>query len=472
MARTEFVSGIFKLPTPAIPKKIYQEVKKQYIQRLDKQFSVVMCPLDAPEITYFDHIEVFVSQPTDQEANLKEQRGNISAASAHVRPMFSGDKRCLLAAVPWPKESYNFGLYNGKYIQIEVQICPTAKDVQWEIFRRCHGKLWECIQWVINPYGLVCENDKFYLEIKQIRDVRRSHSRIYLTSDPSEFLDFLGLSQRRFWSAPFHTVNEMFEFVAQCRMFCTRRGYPQRGQGKVTRGQTETTNSMIRLRSPLFQKFVLSYTPACRQTQQYIKPRSSPKKILKESIERFKLAGEPFRRSINTLIREQEKFIVIFLINGGIPEVTDPSAYQEQCYRICLINALIEIIIMGDEKYGIMPAQRLKDEYGLYSINRVRDFIEQRSREVGDAAHCYHSDWCFEVQLGLMEEARNCVQHENDGSTCDTKGKMKETDEADVEEEEGGEGGDGEEGEEEEEEDGDYNDYHDDYCDDYFDEDD
>lgn len=85
-------------------------------------------------------------------------------------------------------------------------------------------------------------------------------------------------------------------------------------------------------------------------------------------------------------------------LKGGIP------MDLENNYRAALSGAMRKIIIEGDETFGVTPPAAVRDGYGVFDKEVVRDFITQNLEAVGRKA------WdrqCQRAREAMEEKAKN-----------------------------------------------------------------
>lgn len=103
-----------------------------------------------------------------------------------------------------------------KYIQVDIQICPTAAAWEWQLFYQAHGDLWPMLGLVLRLFGLTCTYNGLHLRIQEVEAHNKVQSRVKMTEDPSRVLEYLGLDIERYW-APFDSWDDMMAYVGSCR---------------------------------------------------------------------------------------------------------------------------------------------------------------------------------------------------------------------------------------------------------------
>jgi hypothetical protein len=310
----------------------------------------------------------------------------------------------LILAIPRPeRQIMSACLFEGS---IQVAIRQTIEESpNWTAVTKLHGDLWSIIKSIIRPYGLVGDDNGLFLKIDQLEGMGDAQFMFPLTSSFKQALMFLGLLLDPFPGEPFEKVDDMFEFVSQCPMFCSRKGYPQNLRtGKPTREQARLDELALQMQPAALQEFTRVFRPDCCTAGRFKQPRTSPKKMVLEALQSFGVE-EQVRLQVTQSIRDSEReFISIYLINAAIPEVSDDADLRARCYRIRQIVALEEIILEGEKKYGIVPATSLFDKNGWYRMHEIKEFIRENKVKVGDLAFQFHFSWYEEVARRWAEE--------------------------------------------------------------------
>lgn len=206
-----------------MPPGIYKKVLEQTLTTLRKHYEHIGSPIEAPgKPTYWD-IDIMVATPvspdfdtstTTRQVIAQNLSSTLSAAASILEP---GNPTINLA-IPWPSSPTQAETDEKKFVQIDIHICPNKKDWTWNLFHAAHGDLWNILGTTIRPFGLTVNDKGLYLRIPEIELLDRKKSMIFLTCEPSEILDYLGLDEGKWWSE-FGSRREMFEFAAGCRMF-------------------------------------------------------------------------------------------------------------------------------------------------------------------------------------------------------------------------------------------------------------
>ena len=262
-------------------------------------------------------------------------------------------------------------------------MCKTAHSLRWTLFKHAHGDIWNMIGSSIRNYGLTVDEEAMYIRVPEIEAYNKKRARVALTSDPEEILDFLGLDSNTYWSGPFGSLERLFEFVAQGRIFTVA---DEDGLYDVRSFKANDRQRMNQ--RPVFRKWVVEFIPQCRKDGKYLERKTSREEITKEALARFNVEEEYNSRRREFLIERQKEVIW----NTLIKLVMMPAEYEHNVmYRSCSTRALKRAILEGDEQYVQGPLD-LKDSEGFFDEAKVRKFLEQHGAEIGEKAFQTHLD--------------------------------------------------------------------------------
>lgn len=242
----------------------------------------------------------------------------------------------------------------------------------------------------VRPYGLTITDGGLYVRIPEVEKENQKKSRILLTREPSEALEFLGLDYGA-WKQPFATMDEAYEYVATSRFFWVwpdttsseaNETEGPRDIGAEFKKQELKSNDRQRMtKRPMFRCFVEEFMPRCRREGRFAKQRITREQTLIEAFERFDVRPEYEKRLLEHRKQRQIETLWRTVIKAALPE--EGIDYQR---RGVTASALKKIIMQDDESFGILPATSLKDSNGLYLEDEVRRFVQLRWEEVGEAA--------------------------------------------------------------------------------------
>ena len=204
MGGKAFSHGSNQLSTPRMPTAVYTSLRDQYLARLATLYEQVTSPIEAPEKDTYGDIDFLVAAPKS-DLSIKALEELLNA-----RASISISKCVRSFAVPYP------GSFTD-YVQVDLHRCQP-ETFHWELFQNSHGDMWNLIGTSIRPFGLTANNTGFYLRIGKIENVDRRKSMLFLTSDPSRVLAFLGLDESQYWK-PFKTLDALYTYVTTSRFF-------------------------------------------------------------------------------------------------------------------------------------------------------------------------------------------------------------------------------------------------------------
>ncbi|PNY25122.1 Uncharacterized protein TCAP_04937 [Tolypocladium capitatum] len=403
MGGSAFSSGENALHTPRMPKDIYETVKGRYHAILRELYVHVASPIDGPGKQDFGDIDILLACPKD--GTNTDEHGGLSTV---VKAL--GATRCIVnqgassnLALPWPTleptpaPGSNTSVSGteakdenaeDKYVQVDIQIFSSAKEMEWMLFRHGHGDLWSILGSVIRPYGLTVDEGALWLRVPEIEESNRNRAKVFLTSEPSDVLEFVGLPIGNCFEEPFQDAQAMYEYVVQCPMFSVPPLKPAQDRKDASADDLEKLKSNDRRRMqqrPAFRGFFDEFVVQCRSAGRFPERRTSRVQITKEAFARFNVEGEFKARRDAFLLDKQKETIWNKLIKGSIPvpQQSDPEAIN---YRSCLVKALKRIILEDDESYGVRPDGSFKGEDGFYSFENVVEFVDRYQDTVGEAA--------------------------------------------------------------------------------------
>ncbi|KPM34034.1 hypothetical protein AK830_g12542 [Neonectria ditissima] len=272
-----------------------------------------------------------------------------------------------------------------RFIQVDVRVCETLEYFEWMLFKHAHGDVWNLLGTTIRPYGLSVDERALWLRIPEIEAFHRNRAKVFLTGDPVEILQFLGLPIGDFWTEPFQDLDAMYEYVARCRLFWVRPLDPEEAELEQDRKKLKANDRKRMNQRPGFRKWVEEFKPRCRQEGRFLINPTTREQVTEEAFAWFHVKGEYEARRVEFLREKQKDMVWNKIIKGAVPDA-DPSDQISIMYRSCLIKALKRVILENDDRYGVLPEQSLLDEDGFYITEDVLDFINRRKGEIGRAA--------------------------------------------------------------------------------------
>jgi hypothetical protein len=281
------------LHTPRMPPHIYKHVRDSALRMLRSEFfAQAECPIEAPAKIDYGDVDILVASPRDQAhpdvASLAVALGatqykknspttnfalpwpTVQELSASVGTEAAAHPYTADAETPTAKEQdeHLSGVSRGndrgarhdninpdrtdppRYVQLDLHVCPTPEQFQWELFHQAHGDLWNILGGMVRPYGLIVNHIGFYLRLAGVENISRDQRTIQLTTSPSAVLKFLDLDEKNYWTR-FESPDAMFLYAASCRFY----------DPKVYKGKEDLkANDRLRMKKrPMFMKWYEGY---------------------------------------------------------------------------------------------------------------------------------------------------------------------------------------------------------------------
>ena len=209
MGGKAFTNGPDPLRTPRMPPAVYFALRDKYLSLLSTLYTHVATPIEAPDKTSYGDIDILVSHP---QSPCPDNTGAdfLRRFLAAGRTFTTSGSATISFAVPYPDISDN-------YVQIDLHTCRPS-TFHWQLFQQSHGDLWNLLGTTIRPFGLTANDIGLHLRIAEIEELNRKRSLVFLTNDPNDVLNILGLNTETYWR-PFESVEAMYEYVVGCRFF-------------------------------------------------------------------------------------------------------------------------------------------------------------------------------------------------------------------------------------------------------------
>src|SRR2546421_1796819 len=222
------------LLTPRMPAHIYEHVRDHALHIIRNFYVQAECPIEAPSKPDFGHVDILVASPKDRsDTRADTTTASIAAALGAVR--YKRSSPVYNFALPWPaagelgeelpsvstNDDNDMAVKSTdtqRYVQLDLHVCQTLQNFQWELFYQAHGDLWMILGGMIRPYGLVINNTGLHLRLLGLDDMAKDKRTIPLTASPSAVLRYLGLDESIYWK-PFGSVDAMFAYAASCRFY-------------------------------------------------------------------------------------------------------------------------------------------------------------------------------------------------------------------------------------------------------------
>lgn len=398
-----FASGPNALATPRMPPAIYEGSKRRCHALLRELYTCVASPIQGPAKQDFGDIDIFLAWPKRPDLGGQAALDAIANALGAARRIVEGasmTKQQL--AIPWPREPVtgapllSHGAMDGtapqgtdapaRYIQVDIRICDSLDQLQWMLFRHAHGDMWNLLGTAIRPCGLTIDDVALSLRVAAIELFNRKQAKIFLSSEPAEILHFLGLPILGYWDEPFASAEDMFEYVARCRLFHvdanSARGFA--AQQALQSKERRRLNSR-----PVYRKWIEEFLPKCRSQGRFTLLPRSRTELEEEALDLFHVRSH-FAARRDQFLREKQRDDVRMLIQSSVP--MPPSADESSMtYRSCLLKALKTVILDNDGScYGMEPPNDLRDESDFFICENVAEFIARASDEIGQLAWARH----------------------------------------------------------------------------------
>jgi len=239
----------------------------------------------------------------------------------------------------------------------------------------------------IRPFGLTVNDKGLYIRIEEIEKLDRGKAKVFLTSSPTEILNFLGLDEKTWWKM-FQAKEDMFEYAAGCRFFWIKpkvdeqvleggAAVPEGGEGE--KEDLKRSDRKRVTQRPIFAEWIEDFIPRCRESGQYASLTLTREGIRLEAYERFGVQQE-YEDKLRewTLIRHKDELWRV-TIKGAIPEDgVDPQ------FRSAAARVFKGIIIEGGQVEGLVaPAAVKVQEDGFWDLDAVREWVAVSWGEAG-----------------------------------------------------------------------------------------
>ncbi|KAH7111507.1 hypothetical protein B0J13DRAFT_631848 [Dactylonectria estremocensis] len=343
-----------------MPKGVYNAVKTRCHAILQEHYLCVASPIDGPGKTNFGDVDFLLAWPVNQSASKHEAFNTIAEAlKATDAIMDKGKDVSGNLVLPWPPElsPASNGLQQGAldnscsdvhttpdnhhdtlhakhhhpldestpqtcsgacfftpvnptstadqhqknqdqehFIQVDVRVCGSLEHFQWMLFKHAHGYIWNLLGTTIRPYGLSVDECSLWLRIPEIEAFNRGRAKVFLTSDPDEILQFLGLPIENFWTDTFEDLDAMYEYVARCRLFWVSPLDPE-NEGTVTgleqdRKKLKANDRKRMSQRPGFRNWVEDFKPRCREEGRFLIQPTTREQVTQEAFDWFHVQGE------------------------------------------------------------------------------------------------------------------------------------------------------------------------------------
>ncbi|KAH8168836.1 hypothetical protein LIA77_10962 [Sarocladium implicatum] len=398
MGGLAFSSGPDPLHTPRMPPNVYERIKAQCQAALRELFVCVASPIDGPGKHDYGDVDILVAWPKHEYGDTLAALEAVKIALAARRAILGIGQVSSNFAVRWPEKDSRPG-QPETFVQVDVRICDTLDHLYWMLFKHAHGDIWNILGSTIRPYGLTINDDALYIRVPEIEQFNRKRSHVFLTAEPAEILDFLGLPADEFWAAPFPSLVDMFQYTAKCRLFWVRPAVPEDEiqnneiamvDGVKTDRAALKSNDRRRMNQrPAFRLWIEEFVAELRQKGLYSSKPSTRGAVTEEALCRFHIRDEFARRRDEFLLEKQKERINKLIKASSVK--ADPGDMKIMAYRAAQIQAIKRVVFEGDERYGMLAPPSIRTNDGLYNEDEIALFLQKNASHLGDAARALHN---------------------------------------------------------------------------------
>jgi hypothetical protein len=368
------------LLTPRMPPAIYFHVRTRCHALLSRFYTHLCTPLEAPEKTSYGDLDILAFGPLSPSPKPSD----IAEALGAVHTITSGD--ALSFAIPWPSvdevpESPDEEPGRSpaqRCIQVDLTICPDQRTSNFLSFTHAHSGLFTLLGSSLRRAGLVMTSTSLSLRIPEIEAVRRKNSAVFLTSDTSAILDFLGLDRQMYWRR-FGSVEEMFRYTASCRFFTARRREMVEGEEEEDE-QKVTHRTRHNSKRPLLRMWREEFVAGARERGEFDRDIPSREDVREEAFVLWPEARSGYDEKLREFRVARAEEEVVRVIAEEVPVEA-----STQGLRGAATKGLRRILLNGDTTYGVAPQKPLRTAEG-WDVEGVREFVRSRWEEVGRRA--------------------------------------------------------------------------------------
>ncbi|KAE9965664.1 hypothetical protein BLS_004881 [Venturia inaequalis] len=244
-----------KHPCPRLSHAIYHKQRDRTLAILrDGFFAKVTCPPEAPSKDDHGDVDVLVADPTSQFTT-----DDLSRALQAVEHTKTGKTTSFAVPLTVGTQDYMGNTdprFEGQYVQIDIHVCKS-EDVEWEMFHNSYGDLMQILGVMNRSIGLTANDRGLHLRLQDIEVYNKKKSMVYLSKDPREVMEFLGLDKQRYFDQGFASNEEIYDWCAQGRL------YTPPSLTRAAEGGNETANDRQRYKKrPMFTICMNEYYPA------------------------------------------------------------------------------------------------------------------------------------------------------------------------------------------------------------------
>lgn len=193
-------------------------------------------PIEAPEKKDYGDIDILV----DHELSGFNS-GNLAGILSAKLSLRAG--RTSSFAIPLPGIS-------DAYFQLDIRLC--RKDhFEWETMIHSYGDLCHIVGATVTRFGLAINDTGLHLRIAEIDMTHKKDALLFLTHNPREIMDFLGLDAHTLENG-FKTLDEVFKWAASSRLFRKRF---------FVKDVISEKEERVRDKRPMYCEFVTEWIP-------------------------------------------------------------------------------------------------------------------------------------------------------------------------------------------------------------------
>ncbi|KAJ9629441.1 hypothetical protein H2203_001815 [Taxawa tesnikishii (nom. ined.)] len=270
---------------------VYQALKNKITVQLSGLFAKVACPIEAPGKVDYGDIDFLV-----EGSKNSDLLGSILAAISAERHVSRG---VHTFAVPLPSKG------DPIYAQVDINVCEPG-TLEWLAFLQSYGDLWQILGVTIRGYGLTATDKGLHVRIQESEAKNRKASMIFLSMQPKDVMDFLGLDSLRY-ERGFESEKQLFDWILGCKLF----------DKKAFQDRSEKSNDRRRLKTRgMFRRFIDEYVPHVpdRKKDAFLDRRC---KVLHEALEFFDKQKE-YNHRFAVIQKEMDEEIAWRYITGVI----------------------------------------------------------------------------------------------------------------------------------------------------------
>lgn len=168
----------------------------------------------------------------------------------------------------------------------------------------------------------------------------------------------------------------MFEFVASCRLFTTRRPWDWDGE----EGERVKHRNRRNSKRPLYVKWKEEFVPRAREKGEYDRAVPSRLTVRGEVFAKWPSTRSIYEEKVEAFKRERQLEEVNKLIKSGVPADVEARGLPLG-FRGAAVRGLKRILVEGDETYGVVVPRGVRE--GGWDLEAVERFVGERWEEVG-----------------------------------------------------------------------------------------